>query len=604
MLQKNPNYNPNDPSSNRYITKPTTPTTIGGIFSNIAAPFKNITTPKPNPVSQVTPLITPKKPTPVNNMSIAPVYPTPSGQKPGTVSVQKTIPNPVIPSQPGTTIKTNIPVATPSTPTTNANLPKTETGEIDYNALAKSAGAAGLSMQEYLGLVEAGATPGTKEMDTIYNDLGIPDLVSEVYAKPSKTTQSIYEDYYNKSELGNIKSKVAELDTELKTIRDGYTTAVKEHQDNPWLSASTRSAKIAREKELYGQREANSISLRQSYLDQYDQGVNEIEKTIERVGGDLEFDRSLNADKLNYLLNEAERKAGLNVADKTKEGVRYSGSYLTSRRNEKLNEENRAYSRQVALKKMDQNNDLVGAISKLSSTNPQAGGYFNALNNILAIKDSTPEKSKMATSTLTNYLQNGNTDQAREYLQQLALGGLSGTAKDDAMKRTQSINALTNIKAKLNDYSEKYGDTNILTGTIQNIQQNLGTAGNPDAAKLNSELTNLLQQARVNVTGAAWGNQETKEYEKLNANIKNTKKLNLALIDSNLEVLNRNNASSIEWILGKDTYNQLYRPPTTQVTANTTLPSFYSKADTQTKQSIDKMILDGLPEKTILELFK
>ena len=108
-------------------------------------------------------------------------------------------------------------------------------------------------------------------MEDIYTKLGIPDLVTQVYTKPAKTTQSIYEDYYNQSGLGDIKAKVTSLDTELKTIRDGYTTAIKEHQDNPWLSATTRSAKIAREKELYGQREANAISLRQSYLDQYNQ---------------------------------------------------------------------------------------------------------------------------------------------------------------------------------------------------------------------------------------------------------------------------------------------------------------------------------------------
>ena len=82
-------------------------------------------------------------------------------------------------------------------------------------------------------------------MDAIYEKLGIPGLIEDVYTKPSKTTQQIYQDYYDQSGLGEIKTKIASLDEELKTIRDGYTTAQKEHQDNPWLSASTRSAKIA-----------------------------------------------------------------------------------------------------------------------------------------------------------------------------------------------------------------------------------------------------------------------------------------------------------------------------------------------------------------------
>lgn len=215
----------------------------------------------------------------------------------------------------------------------------------------------------------------------------------------------------------------------------------------------------------------------------------------------------------------------------------------------------------------------------------------------------TKEEVSRATKTLTGYLADGNEKQAKEYLQQLALGNLSGTDKSDAMKRTQSINALTAIKEKLNNYVEKYGDTNLLTGTIQNVQQALGTAGNPEAASLNSELTSLLQQARVNVTGAAWGAQETKEYEQMNANIGNTRKLNMALIDTSLDMLNRNNASSIEWVIGKDTYDQLYRPKTS-ITPTTTLPDFYAKSDTDTQATIDKMIEDGIPEATILEIFK
>lgn len=606
MLTLNKNYNPNDPNSKRWVTSTPTytsplsnikPVSFSELFKPIVQPFKDAVK-NPQPIIKTnTPnmSVAPARP----NMSIAPVYPKPSGQSP-TVEVQKTTPNPVVPSQPGAKTTVNIPAPVAQKP----NVPLTATGEIDYNKLAIEAGKAGVSVQDYLGLVQGQATPGTKEMEDIYTKLGIPDLVTQVYTKPAKTTQSIYEDYYNQSGLGDIKAKVASLDTELKTIRDGYTTAIKEHQDNPWLSATTRSAKIAREKELYGQREANAISLRQSYLDQYNLGVGEIEKTVGRVAGDLEYDRTLSADKLNYLLGEAERKAGLAVTDATKQGLRYAGSYLTSRRNEKIAEETRAFNRQVELKKLESGSDIASAISKLSTTSPTAGGYFSALNNVLAIKDSTPEKSKLALKTLTGYLQDGNEGQAREYLQQLALGSLSGTDRSDAMKRTQSINAINAIKDKLNAYVEKYGDTNILKGSFQNIQQSLGTAGNPDAAKLNNELTTLLQQARVNVTGAAWGKQETKEYEKINANLKNTNRLNMAILDSNLDILNRNNASAIQWVIGKDTYDQLYKPTAGVGGVSASLPSVYAKADKNTKAAIDKMVADGLPEATILQIIQ
>ncbi len=641
MLTKNPYYNPNDSTSNRWITKASPINTYGTTVAPKPLNFSSIINPpvvKSNALSGFTlPATGGGQPTGINQGN-KPVLSAP------TISTTIKQPDETLPNKTGKETTISIPGAGTPDPkvtaeqqrlnTLGAGLvvdglmgPKTQaaqakfggapvvggngakptfpldaTGAIDYNKLATQAGAAGLSLQDYVSLVQGQAAPGTKEYEDIYTKLGIPDLVTQVYSKPAKTTQAVYEDYYNQSGLADIKSKVATLDTELKTIRDGYTTATKEHQDNPWLSASTRSAKIAREKELYGQREANSIALRQSYLDQYNLGVDEVEKIVGRVSGDLEFDRTLNADKLNYLLNEAERKAGLTVTDKTKEGLRYSGEYLTSRKKEKLDEENRAFSRQVALKKMETGSDVASAIAKLSTTNPKAGGYYSALNNVLAIKDSTPQKSALALKTLTGYLQDGNEAQAREYLQQLALGSLSGTDRSDAMKRTASINAYNAIKEKLGAYAEKYGDTNILTGSIQNIQQSLGTAGNADAASLNTELTKLLQSARVETTGAAWGKQETGEYEKTNASLKNTKKLNMALIDANLDILNRNNASSIEWVLGKDTYDKLYRPAT--VTTIKSVPQLYAGADTNTKAIIDKMVADGVPEAQILAAFK
>lgn len=589
MLTLNKNYNPNDPNSKRWITSTPTytsplasikaPTSIGELFKPIVQPFKQI-------LSNPAPIISTQTKTPAQNYTPVPSstpnmsYATPQKNMsvaPPAVQVTKTTPNPVVASQPGTSTTVNIPGKTVQNPT----VPLTATGAIDYNALAKQAGAAGISVQDYLGLVQGQAQAGTKEMEDIYTKLGIPNLVEQVYSKPAKTTQAVYEDYYNQSGLGDIKNKIATLDTELKTIRDGYTQAQKEHQDNPWLSAATRSAKIAREKDIWGQKEANAIQLRSSYLDQYNLGVQEVEKIVGRISGDLELDRTLNADKLNYLLNEAERTAGLKVTDATKEGLRYAGSYLNSKRNEEIAKETRAYNRQVELKKLESGSDIASAISKLGQTSPTAGGYFNALNNVLAIKDSTPEKSKLALKTLTGYLQDGNEQQAREYLQQLALGSLSGTDRSDAMKRTQSINSLNAVKERLNAYAEKYGDTNILKGSIQNIQQTLGTAGNPDAARLNTELTKLLQEARVQTTGAAWGKQEDKEYEKVNASLKNTRKLNLAIIDANLDILNRNNGSAIQWVVGKDTYDQLYKPSTTTSKATTDtswVPNFITEA--------------------------
>lgn len=578
-MQKNPNYNPNDPTSMRYITSapstgfgpilPAAPASFGELFKPFVDPFKAI-------INNPKPIVTlPKTITPAPNMSFAQPQPNMSVAPKGPV-VTTTIntPSTVLPNntQKTTTVKAPLaptPAQTAGT-TTPPTIPTTPSGAIDYLALAKAAGAAGTSVQDYIDLVKGQATPGTTEMDTIYKDLGIPGLLESVYTKPSKTTEQIYQDYYTQSGLGDVKAKIATLDTELKTIRDGYTTAIKEHQDNPWLSASTRSAKIAREKDIYGQREANTIALRQSYLDQYDTGVSEVEKAVGRVSGDLEKDRSLNADKLNYLLTEAERRAGLKVTDAAKTGLRYGSDFLKSKSNAEIAKENRSYNQQAGLIKLkaslDKSNSVGAIVEKALKSNPTGAAYINGIQNALGA-DTSEQGRNFALQTMSGKIANGDIKGAQEYLIGVALSK-DPKARDNAIAANTVVDNLTAIKTALNAYVAKTGNTNLLKGNMQTIQQKLGMAGDPEAVAIKSMITDNLQAVRSQITGAAWGKSEDNEYKTTNANLNNSNRLNMALIDTAIATAQRKNDAAIGSIVGRDTYNAIFKAPATGSTTN------------------------------------
>lgn len=616
----NPNYNPNDSSINRWIPssspflstptisgapQPTPQPTFGALFANIAQPFKTLLTPKPTPT-----------PTPGGvNMSYAPA--------PSTINQSKVPLGPVLPGTPAPApAPTNIPgqVRTPDPtvlalqkslnakgaglvedgqmgPKTQAaqakfggaagsttgapgtpppTIPTTPSGTIDYANLAKVAGAAGVSIEDYINLVKGQAAPGTEGMNAIYDQLGIPGLLHTVYTKPDKTTQQIYQDYYDQSGLGDVKKKIAELDTQLNTIRTGYTGAVKEHQDNPWLSSATRSARIAREKDLYGQQEANAIALRSSYLDQYNMGVGEIEKATTRVATDLEKDRTLNADKLNYLLNDAERRAGLTVTDAAKTGLRYGGDFLSSKKAAADAKDTLAFNRQVKLSdrqagqnlaairlkaSLDKKNSVGAIVEQALKTNPTGAAYINGIQNALGA-DTSEQGRNFALQTIAGKIANGDTKGAQEYLIGVALGK-DPKARENAIAANTVIDNLTAIKSALNAYAAKYGDTNILKGSIQNIQQKLGVAGNEDAAKLRGMITDNLQTTRNQITGAAWGSQEDAEYKTTNANLMNSNRLNMAIIDSSIATAKRKNDAALGTLIGRETYNTIFSSPTT-----------------------------------------
>ncbi len=625
----NPNYNPNDPTSMRYINN-LAPTSLGSVASTIVQPFKQIlATPAPLKTMAITPApFTPTPTTKAPNMSYAPA-PAPAPNM--SVQVQKTTPDPVVASKPGTTTKVSIP--SPNQPDQNVlaqqkalnakgaglkedgimgpltqaamakfgtpavpppTIPTTATGAIDYAALAKSAGAAGVSIDDYISLVKGQAAPGTADMTKIYDELGIPGLLDSVYKQPSKTTQAIYQDYYDQSGLGDVKKKIAELDTQLNTIRTGYTSAVKEHQDNPWLSSATRSARIAREKDLFGQQEANAIALRSSYLDQYNQGVGEIEKTVSRVSGDLEKDRSLNADKLNYLLSDAERRAGLAVTDATKTGLRYGGDFLNSKKSAADAKDTLAYNRSVSLSdrqagqqvsltklkaSLDKANSVGAIVEKALKTNPTGGAYINGIQNALGA-DTSEQGRNFALQTMAGKLANGDTKGAQEYLIGVAFSK-DPTARNNAIAANTVVDNLTAIKTALNKYVAKTGDTNLLKGNIQSITQKLGMAGDPDAVAIKSMITDNLQQVRSQITGAAWGKSEDAEYKTTNANLNNNNKLNMALIDSAIATAQRKNDAALSTIIGRDTYNQIYKAPASTGLSDTQVSDYISTARSQ-----------------------
>ena len=83
-------------------------------------------------------------------MSVVPKTPT--------VSVTKQTPDPVLPNKTAKETTVKVPLGgnnvNGGTGASAPTIPTTQTGAIDYAALAKSVGAAGVSVEDYIGLVK------------------------------------------------------------------------------------------------------------------------------------------------------------------------------------------------------------------------------------------------------------------------------------------------------------------------------------------------------------------------------------------------------------------------------------------------------------------
>lgn len=259
--------------------------------------------------------------TPVQqNMSVG--VPLPQTQ----TTITPTAPTTPAPDQSGSTIS-NTPEGQNPPPAATGN----EVTDKAMQDLAKQAGKAGMSLKDYLDVINSQGAPTKEQSDAIRNKLGIPDLVDDAYGKPKQTTIDMYKELYEMSDLKSIKESVKKLDEEIAQKRADLTTATGELLNNPWISQATRSGRLGNLQRIAMADIQNSLDQKQQYLDLYDKGVSEIESEIKRSVFDQDLDRELSVDKLNYLLTEAERDEKFVERTLQQRALRYVPDFLTGK---------------------------------------------------------------------------------------------------------------------------------------------------------------------------------------------------------------------------------------------------------------------------------
>lgn len=394
MFIKNPNYNPNDPKSKRYIQQadplaipPQQNMSVAPNASAAPRPTVNpptttptsskTSTPSGIPTTPVAPRVAAPAPQSTQNMSVAPqvassAYTVKSGDTLGAIAArngttvqelqrlnpQITNPNLIQPGQtfklPGAVAPTapatpsappvqpaqppaptqpqqgaNMPAPTPSQPGTPPPTGDQKTDQAMQN-LAEQAGKAGMTLDQYLDVVNRSNAPTKEESDAIRNKLGIPDLIDDVFSKPEKSTTELYRELYDLGGLSDVKESVKKLDAEIAQKRADLVTATGELYNNPWISKATRSGRLGNLQRIALADIENSIAQKNQYLSLYDQGISEIEQSIARSQFDTGLDRDLTVEKLNYLLTEAERDEAFAQRAVEQRALRYLPDFLDS----------------------------------------------------------------------------------------------------------------------------------------------------------------------------------------------------------------------------------------------------------------------------------
>ena len=387
LFSKNPNYNPNDPSVNRYLPiadqtpKINAPKLNAGALNlfgnaNASANIFSGFTPSSSKLSQLgidtsKGLNIPKNAQPLSGGGVI----NPSAVLPGTTPTPTPTPTPTeAPSVAPSPSLVPSPAPSPVTPTTKAfyreggSLFDSETGRkiLDaadlksggYNAevakpsgiasegteaftknasdleiqnILKLAGEAGLSATDAMGLVDNYNALNAKDREAIKTSLGISDVVASAFKEPEQTTVDYFNKGYLASKAPELKNNISSIDETIAQRRKDLATAVEDLQNNPWLSQASRTGRLGILNTKATNDINNLLNQRQQYLDEYDKEITNLESDVTRYATQLETDRTINANKLNYLLNEAEKMAATTTSEKKTSNLRFLPSYLQAK---------------------------------------------------------------------------------------------------------------------------------------------------------------------------------------------------------------------------------------------------------------------------------
>jgi len=197
-----------------------------------------------------------------------------------------------------------------------------------YAELIDAAARAGLSVTDFLSLYGAQNAPTQQDYEGIRSELGIPDLVDDVFRRPSLDAQAIFDNAFKEARLPELREKITQIDAEIQKARDQLKEAIGQENNNPFISAQSRSLRIRNIQDQAEATIANLENQRGSLADLYNTGLDQVEGVVTRATSTDENTRIRSAEQLNFLLQEAERRFGALGAESEREALRYVPDFL------------------------------------------------------------------------------------------------------------------------------------------------------------------------------------------------------------------------------------------------------------------------------------
>ena len=155
-------------------------------------------------------------------------------------------------------------------------------------------------------------------------------------------------------------------------------------------------------------------------------------------------------------------------------------------------------------------------------------------------------------------LSKGNIVGVQDKLKKLARDTAGTDASRSILGKERTVEFLDEIQNDLDTLERNGIDTNIFTGTLEEINAKIGRVNNPEMRKVATKIIIAMQNYRRSVSGVAFSVPETKEYTLVFPSITRTANFNRANLSALREVLSGDIKNFYSLSMGTDNYNKLF----------------------------------------------
>jgi len=190
----------------------------------------------------------------------------------------------------------------------------------------------------------------------------------------------------------------------------------------------------------------------------------------------------------------------------------------------------------------------------------------------------TDKKTQVIFDKLDDTIGTGEIGKTRDYLKKIAVESLGTAEAQQTRGKERTVEFLGEIQDDLNTLENAGINTNIFTGTLENVNKKVGKVNNLEMRKIATKIAVAIQSYRRSMSGVAFSVPESEEYEAMFPNINKTTNFNKANIEALTEVFEGDLDFTYSFLMGDDAYNDIFKN-TSVSQERPTLDSFVNPLD-------------------------